>query len=141
MESKRQSAKLGLDAGKVLRMDSFLFIGFRVDVKPKGKSFWDLYEQVTDCDDGVVKGKTWGAWSHPDREHDSYLYLKAEYWYKCPFGHLWMWEEMNRRTFDMPANFIEVCRDMQESAGWQDLERIYGRDNMIIQWGIFKGLG
>lgn len=125
-------------------MDSFLYIGYRVDCKTEGKiSGWTVMSQIPECKDIPPDGKSkWMYWPNDAAGScDSYLCSTHPNKYWCPFGHQVMWNHLNSETIDLPENHEQIIQEIKKSEGFKKIQEIYGEDKVKIKYGIFKGLG
>lgn len=120
-------------------MDSFLFIGYRFECsKPKSKACgWNhAIEGVKDIP--INKGDTaWRYWNLPNGA-DVFLWPGNSY-YSCPFGHQELWSDLNKITFDLPANHDEIVKKLLADPIHEKLKAKYKK--VELKYGIMKGLG
>lgn len=127
------------DKEKII-MDSFLFIGYRIDCrKPCSKKVgWG--HSIKEVKDIPINngGPLWSYWNYPSGGTDTFLYGKYSY-YRCPFGHYSLWEDIDRKPLDLPDNHFEILHEIMNDPIMDELAQRY--NEVIIKYGIMKGLG
>jgi len=121
-------------------MDSFLHIGYRIDLPPKaGVMGYEL--KFPNVSDSFDFDKEWWYW--PQHGKQIYVYMGGDLpsYYKCPFGHETLWSELNSDSHDLPINHEENVEKIKDSSLFKGLAEIYDENTMEVKYGIFKGLG
>ena len=127
-------------------MDSFIFIGYRIDVDlNKSKAPKDekrsLDHYIPDCD--YLPGQhTYLHWNHISGG-DSYLYRNQPYRYYCPLAGYALQEVLDKETIDLPPETVhrQTWEAIRASPAYQRLLEHHGGEAVTIKYGIFKGHG
>jgi hypothetical protein len=141
-------------------MDSFIFIGFRIDCKKQpdidlwdiGKDeFWGYIPAVYPVSGLDWSNYCWGWWPHIDGQHDSFLYTGNPdhphdppiYEYYCPMAIHELDGDLNDRSIDLNLSgqqYKEIYIRILGGETFNFLAKMYGGGGEVaVKWGIFKG--
>lgn len=134
--------------GRVI-MDSFVFVGWRIDVTRESENVQDWYDVSMDNVGMPYESNSWNIWNCNDRDvkEDRFALIRLiddniPYFYWCPFGFDALQSQVNDHgSIDFPDDALDHIKMIIKDPVFEKLVEIYGRENIKIRWGIFKGWG